>query len=152
MIVTLDPQDVLKDWAEHHFDKAYGSLPPETIALGVIDEHGEIHAVACLNAFYSGAAAIHIASDRKATWATRTVGRAIFGYAFNFLGLRRISATTSVNNIDAQVLALRLGFQFDGRTRCGADDGSDGIILGMLASECRWINDMGVENGKDASA
>lgn len=139
LIVTLDPQDSLKAWAADHFDQSYGDLPPETVALGVVDETGKVSAVACLNAFYGGSAAIHIASDRAARWATEPVLRAIFGYAFEFIGLDRLNAITSVNNVRAQILALKLGFQFDGRTRCGADDGSDGIILGMLKGDCPWI-------------
>lgn len=146
MRVTLDPQDALRAWAEPRFGLADCRLPDETICLGVVDQRGEIHAVVCLNAFYSHYASIHIASNGRRAWASPQVLRCIFGYAFDHLGLRRLNCIPSVNNLAAQILALRLGFEFEGRTRCGADDGSDGIVLGMLAENCRWI-DGGLSRG-----
>lgn len=150
MRVTLDPQEELKAWAEPRFGIEDCRLPAETVALGVMDAQGGIHAVVCLNAFYGHYASIHIASDGRKSWASPQVLRCIFGYAFNFLGLRRLNCITSVNNLPAQILALRLGFEFEGRTRCGADDGSDGIVLGMLAENCRWI-DGGFSHGKECA-
>ncbi|WYK05490.1 GNAT family protein [Cereibacter sphaeroides f. sp. denitrificans] len=115
-----------------------GAMPPETIALGVIDEWGELHAVICLNAFYSHYCSMHIASNGRRAWATRPVLRAIFGYAFEFLGLGRVNALVSARNIAVQVMALKLGFRFCGFLPDGADDGGDGILFGMLREQCPW--------------
>lgn len=142
MLVTMQPQDALIAWAEPIMGVDAGCMPPETIALGVVDDAGQIRCVWAFNAFYSHYASVHIASDGSRSWLTRPVLRAIFGYAFEHLGLQRLNAIIPAARVPAQILALKLGFEFEGRTRCGADDGSDGIVLGMLASQCRWLTEV----------
>lgn len=147
MIVTMEHQGELIAWAEDHFGIPRGSMPPETVALGVIDASGSPLAVICVNAFYSHYCTMHVASNGSKRWLTRTVLRCIFGYVFELLGLQRVNIIVSVNNVPVQILALKLGFRMEGYARCGADDGSDGIVLGMLASECPWL--MEVDRGKE---
>lgn len=147
MRVTMEHQADLIAWAEPHFEVPAGSMPPETVALGVIDDKGAILAVICINAFYSHYCTMHVASNGSRRWLTRTVLRCIFGYVFELLGLLRVNIIVSVDNVPIQILALKLGFRMEGYARCGADDGSDGIILGMLASECPWLKE--VDDGKE---
>lgn len=145
MLVTLENQEELIRWAEPIMGVEPGRTPPETVALGIVGEDGAPLAVVCLNAFYSNQASIHIASNGSRRWLTRKVLAAIFGYCFELLQLRRLNIIVSVNNAAVQVLALKLGFRPEGYARCGADDGSDGIVMGMLAAECPWM--MRYENG-----
>ena len=146
MLVTLENQADLIRWAEPIMGVSPGATPPETIALGIVsDDPAQPLAVVCLNAFYSNQASIHIASNGSRRWLTPMILRAIFGYCFELLQLRRLNIIVSVNNAAVQVLALKLGFRPEGYARCGADDGSDGIVMGMLAAECPWI--MEQENG-----
>lgn len=142
MRVTMNPQDELIAWAEPFMGIPAGSMPPETVALGIVDDTGKIRCVWAFNAFYSHYASVHIASDGTKAWLTRTTVRCVFGYAFEHLGLERLTAIIPAARVPAQILALKLGFEFEGRTRCGADDGSDGIVLGMLARDCRWLKEV----------
>lgn len=139
MRVTLENQGDLIGWAEPRFGVPAGSMPPETVALGVLSDANEVLAVICLNAFYSHYCTMHVASNGSKRWLTRNVLACIFGYTFQFLRLQRVNIIVSVHNVPIQVLALKLGFRMEGYARCGADDGSDGIIMGMLAAECPWL-------------
>lgn len=147
MRVTMEDQPQLLGWAEAVFGQEQGSMPPETLAMGVRDDTGKILAVICFNAFYSHYCTMHVASNGSRRWLDRTVLRLIFGYVFELLRLKRVNIIVSVNNVAVQILALKLGFRMEGYARCGADDGSDGIVLGMLAGECPWIKER--EDGEE---
>ena len=139
MRVTMQNQKALIAWAEPRMGVGAGHAPSETLALGVVDDAGEIQAVIWLNAFYATYGSMHIASNNGRRWASRKVLGVIFSFAFHHLGLKRVNAWVSVNNIPTQVMALKLGFRIEGVARCGANDGSDAIMLGMLVQDCRWL-------------
>lgn len=141
MRVTMKNQKDLIAWAEPRMGVEAGHAPSETIALGVLDDAGEIHAVIWFNAFYATYASLHIASNGGKRWATRAVLRTVFAFAFDHLKLTRLNFVVSVNNVPVQVLALKVGLRIEGVARCGANDGSDAILFGMLAQECRWLPD-----------
>ena len=139
MRVTMQNQKDLIAWAEPRMGVEVGRAPPETLALGVLDDDGTIQAVVWFNAFYANYASMHIASNNARRWASRKVLGVIFSFAFHHLKLQRVNAWVSVNNVTVQVMALKLGFRIEGVARCGANDGSDAIMLGMLVQDCRWL-------------
>lgn len=139
MRVTLKNQPELIAWAAPRMGVEQGRMPSETIALGVLDEQGIIHAVICLNAFYGDQASLHIATNGRKRWATRAVFAVVFSYAFHYRKLKRLEFRVSCKNIPVQILALKTGLRIEGVARCGANDGEDGIVFGMLAQECRWL-------------
>lgn len=84
---------------------------------------------------------MHIGSVRGTRWATdEAISRAL-SYAFVDLRRERITGCTPAHNLDARKFNEHIGFVQEGIKRCGADDGSDAILYGMLRSECRWIKD-----------
>lgn len=139
MRVTMQNQKDLIAWAEPRMGVDAGFAPSETIALGVVDDAGEIQAVIWFNAFYGNQGSLHIASNGRKRWATRSVLGIVFSYAFHHLRLARLEFRVSVNNIQVQILALKTGLRIEGVARCGANDGSDAIVLGMLVQDCRWL-------------
>lgn len=139
MRVTMQNQKDLIAWSAPRMGVPRNHVPAETIALGVIDEDGTIHAVIWFNAFYANYGSLHIASNGRKRWATRRVLRMVFAFAFDHLGLARLNFVVSVNNVPVQILALKVGLRVEGVARCGANDGTDGILFGMLAHECRWL-------------
>lgn len=74
-------------------------------------------------------------------WLTRASLRALFGYPFNQLGCCRVTATVNRSNKRALDMNRRLGFCIEGCIRDGYGPGRDGLLLGMLRRECRWIED-----------
>lgn len=64
--------------------------------------------------------------------------RVFFRYPFTQLNLRRVTAMVSVQNTHAYQFNRRLGFSVEGCARRWYGD-ADGILLGMLKEECKWL-------------
>ena len=79
------------------------------------------------------------AAVNRATWATRATLREIFDYAFNFLGLARVSGFIASGNAAALKAALDIGFVVEGEIREAAPGDDALVMIGMLRRECRWI-------------
>lgn len=71
-------------------------------------------------------------------WCTRRVLKKIFGLAFNFLQVERISILVSTTNLPCIRLVKRLGFKQEGLLRKYRDDGSSCFFYGILKSENKW--------------
>lgn len=73
-------------------------------------------------------------------WAlNRTFIKACFTYAFDVLGVDRITGRAETSNDRAIRMDKRLGFKQEGICR-RALAGQDIIIFGMLREECRFLN------------
>lgn len=109
----------------------------EAITIGV-ERQGGLCAAAVFNLFTDTSCHAHIATDRCRSWASRSILAALFAYPFEQCGLRRITLPIAASNRESIILAIKLGFQFEGRLigACGEDDE---IILGMLAENCPWL-------------
>lgn len=83
---------------------------------------------------------IHAAADRSRPWATRTVIRLPFIYAFRVCGLRRLSATVRQTNHRARRFVEHLGFWLECRLEGAAEDGSDLLIYVMWKEGCRHVD------------
>jgi len=146
-LTTADQPRLLR-WAEERFGYDDCHLPPESEAVGVFD--GEtVAAVIVYNAHYGHYLSMHVATNGSRRWLTRDILAGIFGYAFQFKGATRINAVVSVKNVAIQILCLKLGFRVEATIRCGADDGTDGILFGMLADECPWLKPMERQDGQE---
>lgn len=82
-----------------------------------------------------------VASDGSRRWMTREFIREVFLYPFVQLGLARVTVLVPENNAVALDMDRRLGFVPEGRLRKFFGQ-HDGIVLGMLRSECRHIGDI----------
>lgn len=63
----------------------------------------------------------------------------LFHYPFAQRGLSRITLTIGANNTNALRTNLRIGFKWEGRARKAYDGTNDAIILGMLRTECPYL-------------
>lgn len=84
---------------------------------------------------------VHIATRQGVHWAKPEYCAIAFGYMFNYLRRERISTETPVSRSMMVRVNRHLGWVQEGLKRCGADDGGDAIIFGMLRDECRWIKE-----------
>ena len=154
MRVTMHNQPgLLKQAAIWHGQEA---MRAESVAFGVIDKHGHLHAVITIDNHQAYSCDMHIATNNKKRWATRRVLEAIARYVFEHLNLIKIKTTIPHWNLRAQALVLHLGFVAEGYTKCGAHDGSDGVYFGMTRDECPWLKRGEVEpkeqqNGQQSS-
>jgi hypothetical protein len=68
----------------------------------------------------------------------RHIVRGVFKYAFNELGVTRITVRCPASNKDLNKLQEHLGFKFEGIMRRFYGD-DDAFIYGMLRCECRFL-------------
>jgi len=138
--LTVQPLDKLLAWAAERI--GIDGFRADAKAIAVLADSGRIQAVVVYDTFSIdrdvGQCCVHIATDNRRSWATRRTLQILFDYPFETLGLDRITAFVGANNRLAQVLAIRLGFQFEGRERGGARSG-DLVMFGMLKEECVWL-------------
>lgn len=137
LILTDEPQYSLLEWARSRCGVVAPKWSPDAEALGVLDGDA-LRAVIVFNAFYGDACCAHIASDHTRRWATRNILGGIFGYAFHYRRMNRLTAMIPAQNRNAILMAVKLGFQFEGRMRDAAVNGDDAVMLSMLKDECIW--------------
>lgn len=107
-------------------------------SIAIFDDSGEFMAVVVYNNWDHENIAMHIASVSP-KWATRDTLRTAFDYAFNHLGVARVSGLVRKSNHTAMDFNHRLGFKIEGKLRDYYGKGEDEVVFGMLKSECRWI-------------
>lgn len=73
-------------------------------------------------------------------WCSKICLKQIFGIAFIALNCRRLNALICSDNHASISLATRCGFVLEGKMRKYYSTGQDALVLGMLASECKFIN------------
>lgn len=78
---------------------------------------------------------VHIVAERI----TRKLIRAVFRYAFEVCGCRRVTSLNDADNFQMKPYLERLGFQYEGTIRHGLPD-SDLIVYGMTKEDCKWVS------------
>lgn len=69
---------------------------------------------------------------------SRKLLQAFFGYPFNQLQCSRVTAVVETTNPHSYNFNCRLGFRVEGCLRKWFGH-CDGIIMGMLKEECKWL-------------
>lgn len=143
MKLTVNNQEKLLAWAASQLKTS--GWPDGSQAIGVIERRdGQLpilRAVLVINAHYGDRCSVHIASDGARRWATADVMTRISAYIHLGKKVNRMSAVIAASNVAAQIAALKIGFQIEGRERLGADDGTDGIVFSMLRDENPWLKE-----------
>lgn len=113
----------------------------DSVAIGVVDSgDGKLVAAAIYNAFHGTECSIHLVSDGRRRWLTERTMFGILGWPFNVLGLTRLSGYIAATRTDALILALRVGFRFEGCLR-KAFRNEDVVVMGLLREEAeKWLN------------
>lgn len=117
----------------------------QRVAIGV-ERDGQIIAGVVYNGFRGDGltartCTMAVAADDP-RWCTRGNLRAFFAYPFVSLGCRRVNAIVARKNRRARKLVEGLGFRQEGKIRQLFPD-DDGMMYGMLADECKWVNGHG---------
>ena len=141
--ILLDDQSQLIDWAQGQLGIAFFN-DARAIGWGAVDD---IRAVAVYERWTGNDCCVHLVSDNRAGWLSRTFIHAGFHYPFAIAGLRRITGLVPASNTRALRLNLHFGYRREGVLRHGAEDGGDIVVMGMLREECRFIKSERTDNG-----
>ncbi|UUX38885.1 GNAT family N-acetyltransferase [Burkholderia contaminans] len=135
-IIWDQPERVMRFVAERTGEEAYRDYT----AIGLErDGHLVAGVVYALHTGRGGSVLMHVASDGSRQWMTPSYLAACFRYPFLQLECRRVTGLVRADNMDAQRFDEHLGFRREGLIRQGCTDGTDMILYGMLASECRFL-------------
>lgn len=69
---------------------------------------------------------------------TPEVLRAVFGYPFEQLGLKRLTGLVAESNDKGRQLCTWLGFHLEGCKLLALGDDNE-LIYGLLAGDCKWL-------------
>ena len=106
-------------------------------AIGLLDPSGEqLVAGTVINGIYDTNGFAHVAFEGKHAL-KRSLIYAFFDYAFNQLGLERLTGTVDSTNADALRFDQHLGFRHEFTIPMGS--APDLIQLVMWRDQCRWI-------------
>lgn len=133
-IVINDPR--VADWVKEKIPKVQ-SWMGEHKSLAAL-EKGEIIGAVVYDAFTPYDCCIHVRLEKPGC-KTPEVLRAVFGYPFEQLGLKRLTGLVGAQNDKGRKLVTWLGFHFEGCKASALGD-EDELVYGMLASGCKWIN------------
>ncbi len=114
-----------------------GYSSADSHAVAVIDSNRNVLAIILYSQITNENCQMHIVS-KSPKWAAKGVLQNIFGYAFGFLGLHRVTAVTRMSNTRAQKMLHMLSFNREGELREYFDGKENGIIFGLLSSECQF--------------
>lgn len=117
-------------------------LSPHAQFIGRLYEDGSIWGVVAFDNFTTYDCEIFMAGEPG--WMTRRMCKAVFGYPFTQLGKMRVTGRVDAADDKTLEIDRRLGFRVEGRLRHALGD-RDIIVIGMLRSECKWIEDYGQE-------
>ena len=110
--------------------------PARTTGMSMLGDHC---AATVLYTDYAHGLDIRVHAAGTGNWLTRHTLALIFGYPFQDLEVRRMTALVARKNKASRTLCERLGFVLEGRMRRACENGDHMIVYGMLKDECRWL-------------
>lgn len=99
---------------------------------------GSIAAVVVFNFVTTYNCEMSVASNGRARWAMRDFLSHCYGYAFNQLGLVRVTAVVEDDNEKSLTMCRKLGHVEEARLKNWFGT-KDGVVMRMLKEECKWI-------------
>lgn len=127
------------EWANERLECKYEPDPKQLVWITKL-KNGAIQAVAVFLYFTKHNCQIAIASDGSAKWLTRGFLKAVYGYAFNQMGLVRVTSIIREDNAKSLNLISKLGYTKEGLL-LNMYGSKSGVLMRMLNTECRWIQE-----------
>ena len=140
--ILLNRDDYVSAWLQ---SKIPGISFHDCKAIGIIKNQKLIAGVVYHN-LRDGQIEASIAVTDK-NWANKTILYALFAYPFKQCNCHRILVTVRDNNNKSIKLAKILCFKHEGKLRQMFPP-HDAVLLGLLRSECKWLNIKGNNYGK----
>lgn len=116
-------------------EQRIGPITPESMTCGrVVD--GELVCLVSFGNLRNGD--VEIMGWARPGGISRDIIRALAVYAFQTLGVNRVTARAVESNTDSQRVLARLGFKHEGTLR-RADNGENVLIFGLLPEDIRYV-------------
>lgn len=143
-----DEDELIARWVVAKLGQNREPLPKPPWAAAAVEQNGKIIAGFVAWRWIEDNIEISVAAERAA-WCRPLVLRQLFGYLFDVLKCRRVTAFIDRSNSRARRLAEGVGFRHEGTLRQWLPYGSgDACVYGMLREDCRWLT--GSMNGQHA--
>lgn len=113
-------------------------IPEECRWIGSVTDDMQIMGVVVYSRWTKHNCEMSVASVTP-RFMTRAFLRAVFGYPFNELGFARVTAVVEEENVKALNMNHGLGFKDEGILRNWYGEGRNGVVMGMLKDECKWL-------------
>jgi RimJ/RimL family protein N-acetyltransferase len=111
--------------------------PSESTAIGVSSDAKLIGGVV-FDSWNGNSICMHVAGEGN--WYSRSFGKAVFGYAFNQLKVKKALAPVDSANEKSKRFCERIGFRLEA-TITSAGKTGDLLIYSMTPEQCRWLGD-----------
>ena len=128
-------------WIEHRVPYTTNLAPARCIAFRRRADREIIYGGA-FNEYRGRDIQYHAACDDPAVL-TRSRIRLLFAYPFTQLGVERISCVVAASNRRSRKVVEGLGWRQEGVIRRFFADDEDGVLYGILKTECKWIGNNG---------
>ncbi len=143
-VILTGRREFVRDWVASRI-RSMGEPPQKDYeAIGVVGKGGELIGGVIYTEWREVAPGQHdirMHCAGEPGWLTKATLRTFFSYPFVSLKCIRVTGTVAKANKRSRDLNKRLGFKEEGCIRDGMGRGRDMIIMGMLRSECRWIQE-----------
>lgn len=140
-LITFDSQRV-GTWV---CDKTGGTYDPCSVAIG-LEQHGELIAGVLFDQYNGKSICMHVAAVGP-NWLTREYLAVCFDYPFNQAKVTKILGLVDSKNTLARRFDEHLGFRLEATIEDAGKDG-DLLIYSMTRQQCRYLKEMGIQNGR----
>ena len=135
-MIDTSGHPALLDFANNVLEVKF--VPEECRWIGSVTEDMHIMGVVVYSRWTAHNCEMSVASVTP-KFMTRAFLKKVFRYPFIELGLCRVTAVVEENNIKALKMNHGLGFKDEGILRNWYGEGRNGVVMGMLKDECKWL-------------
>lgn len=143
-MILLGHKEAVANWiCDRIRDMPHIPRDVEYEAIGFLDANGQIKGGVIYtncSTLPDGTRDIHMTAAGEVGWFTKSSLRVIFGYPFQQLNCSRVTALSAKSNRRVRNVLERLGFKHEGTVRWAFGKDRDGILMGLLRPECKWID------------
>jgi hypothetical protein len=137
--LLYNAHDIVSEFVRSRIPSMEGHKFSPHVAIGVI-RHDRLCGGIVFHNWFGHSIEMSGAFDTPG-WCLPDTMRRLFAYPFIQLGCVRMTTITAKNNKPARMIDEGFGFKLEGTARKGWDGKQDAMIYGMLAEECKWLDE-----------
>jgi len=142
--ILLNCEDAVGPFMRERCGLEGGFLPGTGRAFAVVEcpedeATAELLAAVWFESFNGSNMNIHVAAVPTKRWLTKTFLRLVFDYAFNQMGVRRLTGLVSARDVSVRAFDEHVGFKLEATLREAAPGGADLLVYAMHREDCRFL-------------